>query len=48
MRRWADPEEIAATIAFLASEEASYITGVALPVHGGATARSGVVPLLPA
>jgi meso-butanediol dehydrogenase / (S,S)-butanediol dehydrogenase / diacetyl reductase len=46
MRRWGDPGEIAATIAFLASSESSFITGVALPVDGGATARSGVVPLL--
>jgi 3-oxoacyl-[acyl-carrier protein] reductase len=35
MRRFADPEEIAAAIAFLASERASYITGVTLQVDGG-------------
>ena len=29
------PEEVAATIAFLASEEAGYITGQALRVNGG-------------
>jgi NAD(P)-dependent dehydrogenase (short-subunit alcohol dehydrogenase family) len=33
--RIADPEEIARVIAFLASDEASYITGAALPVSGG-------------
>jgi len=35
MRRMAKPEEIAAAIAFLASERASYITGVTLQVDGG-------------
>ena len=33
--RFADPSEMAAAVAFLASEEASYITGVVLPVDGG-------------
>jgi 3-oxoacyl-[acyl-carrier protein] reductase len=33
--RFAAPSEIAATTAFLASEEAGYITGVVLPVDGG-------------
>jgi NAD(P)-dependent dehydrogenase (short-subunit alcohol dehydrogenase family) len=32
------PEEVATAILFLASDEASYITGVALPVDGGLTA----------
>jgi len=35
--RLATSEEIASAIAFLASPEAAFITGVALPVDGGAT-----------
>jgi len=35
MHRFAKPEEIASAIVFLASEEASYITGVTLDVNGG-------------
>ncbi len=34
--RLAKPEEIAATVAFLASEHAAYITGAVVPVDGGA------------
>ncbi len=37
MKRIAQPEEVAAAIAFLASPEASYINGINLPVDGGRT-----------
>jgi meso-butanediol dehydrogenase / (S,S)-butanediol dehydrogenase / diacetyl reductase len=38
LRRYGLPEEVAAAILFLASDEAGYITGQALPVDGGNTA----------
>jgi NAD(P)-dependent dehydrogenase (short-subunit alcohol dehydrogenase family) len=38
LRRLGRPEEVARVIAFLASEEASYVNGVAVPIDGGATA----------
>jgi len=39
MGRGAQPEELASAIAFLLSDAASYITGVALPVDGGKAAQ---------
>ncbi|WP_301850190.1 SDR family NAD(P)-dependent oxidoreductase [Rhodococcus pyridinivorans] len=38
MKRAADPREIAYGALFLASDEASYVTGIELPVDGGYTA----------
>lgn len=35
MRRMGTPEEIASAVAYLASDESTYITGVNLPVNGG-------------
>jgi 3-oxoacyl-[acyl-carrier protein] reductase len=37
MRRFADPSEIAAAVAFLCSPAAGYITGINVPVDGGRT-----------
>ena len=40
MQRWGQPIELARAIAFLASDEASFITGIHLPVDGGGSAMS--------
>ncbi|MEU2229998.1 MULTISPECIES: SDR family NAD(P)-dependent oxidoreductase [Streptomyces] len=39
MGRFGTPEEVAAAILFLASDEASFVTGAILPVDGGYLAR---------
>ena len=41
MRRGAKPEDISGVIAFLASEDAHFVTGVNLPVDGGLSASNG-------
>jgi NAD(P)-dependent dehydrogenase (short-subunit alcohol dehydrogenase family) len=38
LKRHAEPEEIAALFAFLASDDAAYITGAAIAIDGGETA----------
>ncbi len=43
--RFGTPHEIASVALFLASDDAAYVTGAAIVVDGGLTARSGVPPL---
>jgi NAD(P)-dependent dehydrogenase (short-subunit alcohol dehydrogenase family) len=38
LARFGHPDDVAAAILYLASDEASFVTGVALPVDGGYTA----------
>jgi NAD(P)-dependent dehydrogenase (short-subunit alcohol dehydrogenase family) len=41
LRRLGQPNEVASLAAFLASDEAAYITGAAIPIDGGTAARRG-------
>ncbi len=47
IRRLIEPEEIAAAVAFLASDDASAITGTNLIVDGGLTANLYAMETLP-
>jgi hypothetical protein len=44
MNRWGLAAEIANTALFLASDESSFITGVAVPVDGGFTTAGALDP----
>ena len=45
--RFGSPEEVAQTILWLLSDEASYVTGAILPVAGGSTASGQELPPRP-
>ncbi|OZD68591.1 short-chain dehydrogenase [Rhodococcus sp. 05-340-1] len=48
LHRWGTAREVGEVIAFLASPLASFVTGVAIPVDGGATCGSGQTVPVPA
>jgi len=39
VKRWAQPEEVAALTLFLASPQASYLQGAIVPIDGGWTLK---------
>lgn len=44
LRRFGTPQEVASLAVFLASEEASYVTGAEFHVDGGVLAGSAALP----
>jgi NAD(P)-dependent dehydrogenase (short-subunit alcohol dehydrogenase family) len=46
LKRWADPDELAAAMEFLISPTASYVTGAAIPVDGGHSSAEALPPVM--
>ncbi len=40
MKRFGEPSEIANVIAFLLSDDASYVTGQVIPINGGSVVNT--------
>lgn len=45
MTRAGTPEDIAAAVSYLVSDDAGWVTGVVLPVDGGAATGNAALPL---
>jgi meso-butanediol dehydrogenase/(S,S)-butanediol dehydrogenase/diacetyl reductase len=48
LRRCGETEDIANAIVYLSSQEASWVTGVLLPLDGGFTMTNGTAPMMEA
>ena len=44
IKRFGEPEEVGAAVAFLCSDKAAFITGIAMPIDGGYLTYSSSIP----
>jgi NAD(P)-dependent dehydrogenase (short-subunit alcohol dehydrogenase family) len=45
--RFGDPDEVGALVAYLLSDDASYLTGIVIPIDGGVSAKAPTRPAFP-